>query len=124
MALAESGRPCGPGNVLPLPEAFVDIDKKGDMPQFLPDSERASKALRVWTRTPIEHIYFAHAPKGTYTVYAHCYSWREPDNRPLPCTVQVRSQGRVISRLNGTLGPASFVIEGVHPLQVCQFQIR
>ena len=77
----DAGQYPGPGDVLPVPDVLVDLDEK--LPQdlrglaTLPRSD--GKAPSRFTRRPVEHIYFARAPKGTYTVYAHCYSWREPN---------------------------------------------
>ncbi len=125
-ALVEAGRPCGAANVLPLPDFMVDMDKTLKMPEGYPDLNslpNGNKARSRYTRTPIEHIYFQQAPHGVYTVYARCYSWREPNRQPLPFTIQVRSHGKVLLTKTATLGPASFVIDGIAPAQVCQFMI-
>jgi hypothetical protein len=123
-----AGQKPGAENVLPVPDALFDLDRQTGLPAglrellTLPGSD--GKAPSRFTRTPVEHIFFARAPKGTYTVYAHCYSWREPNSNPLPFTVQVRSHGRVFHETSGTLGPASFVTHDTTPTQVCQFVIR
>lgn len=82
------------------------------------------KAPPVFSKKPIEHIYFAKAPRGTYTVFAHCYNWREHSRSPLPFTIQVRSKGRVFYETSGTLGPESFIANHVLPVQVCQFAVQ
>ncbi len=120
--IAAGERP-GAENLLPVPEFLVDMDKQVGLPGLtLPES--GEKAPSRFTRTPVEHIYFTHAPKGFYTVYAHCYSWRESGAAPLPYTIQVRSRGQVFHQTSGTIGPASFVADGVAPLEVCRFQAR
>ncbi len=78
----------------------------------------------VFSKKPIEHIYFAKAPRGTYTVFAHCYNWREHSRSPLPFTIQVRYKGQVFYETSGTLGPESFIANHVLPVQVCQFAVR
>jgi len=117
----------GAQNVLPVPEVLVDLDKKlgtpDGMPGFLvPGAD--GKAGSRFTRTPVEHTHFVRAPRGTYTVYVHCYSWREPNSTPLPYTVQVRSHGKLVHEQSGTIGPESFVSHNTTPTQVCQFVMR
>ena len=128
--LAMEGKNPGPANILPLPEILVDLSDKmdgyglpGDADGLrLPGSE--GKAPARYTRKPVEHIYFAHAPKGTYTVYAHCYMWREPNSTPLPFTVQIRSHGKVFHEISGVIGPASYITRDATPVRVCQFEMR
>jgi hypothetical protein len=82
------------------------------------------KAPPIFSGKPIEHIFFARAPRGTYAVYARCYNWREHSRSPLPFTVQVRSKGKVFYETSGTIGPASFVMNHIEPTQVCEFVVR
>lgn len=123
-----AGQPPGQENVEPAPDILVDLDKRVGLPGGLPDlpgfGASGEHAPGRFTRTPVEHIYFARAPRGTYTVYASCFSWREPDRRPLPFTIQVRSRDRVILQTTGVIGPASYVADGARPIQVCQFTAR
>ena len=124
---ATSGQRVDPGDVLPLPDFMVDLDDKmrqmGGMSGMLGGGSDGH-AMGRFSRTPVEHIQFARAPGGVYTVYAHCYSWREPNRTPLPFTVEVRSRGKVIYQTTGTLGPGSYIMNLTAPTQVCQFQIR
>jgi hypothetical protein len=125
---AAAGLNPGPENVLPLPEILVDLDQKAGLPADILGLDSLPgfdvKAPSRFTRTPVEHIYFAHAPQGVYTVYAHCYSWREPNTLPLPFTIQIRSHGRVFYTTSGTLGPANYITDNTAPTQVCQFRIQ
>lgn len=120
-----SGQPPGQENVEPVPDILVDLDKRVGLPGGLPDlpgfSGTGEHAPGKFTRSPVEHIYFARAPRGTYTVYASCFSWREPDRRPLPFTIQVRSRGRVCLQTTGAIGPASYCADGARPVEVCRF---
>ena len=114
----------GPENVTPLPEELVDLDTRMGLPHGIPGLNLLppeEKALTRFTRAPIEHIYFEHAPKGLYTVYAHCYSWREPNMNPLPCTVEVRSHGRLFYAATGTLGPGGRDKIGFPTRQITRF---
>jgi hypothetical protein len=125
---ATAGLKPGAENVIALPELFFDLDKKVGLPHDFPGFGDApggdGKAPSRFTRTPVEHVYFAHAPQGTYVVYAHCYSWRERNRYPLPFTVQLRSHGRVFYQTSGTLGPASYCADDTRPTQVCRFVMR
>jgi hypothetical protein len=115
----------GKENISELPELLVDLDKKVGLPAGMQGLNLPSDGVKApahWTRQPIEHIYFAAAPKGIYTVRAHCYSWREPDANPLPYTVEIRSHQKVVYRAAGTIGPASFAAEGAGPIEVCRFE--
>lgn len=121
----DAGQSPGPENVLPVPELLIDLEQKLGLPEgYAPLRSYEGKAAPRFTRKPVEHIYFAEAPKGTYTVNAGCYSWRESSSAPLPFTIQVRSRGVVIHQTSSTIGPASFVTHRLPPLQVCQFVIR
>jgi hypothetical protein len=121
------GQRVDPADVLTLPDFMVDLDEKmrqigGMSGMFGGGSD--GHAMGRFSRTPVEHIQFARAPGGIYTVYAHCYSWRENNRTPLPFTVEVRSRGKVIYQTTGTLGPDSYIMNLTTPTQVCQFQIR
>ena len=118
-----SGRQPRPEDVMPLPEEFVDLDSKlGLPPGSNPLEKMTTSGVPIrFTHHPVEHIYFEHAPKGKFTVYAHCYSWREPNMTPLPFTVQIRSKGRVVSETSGMAGPMSSISDGTSPIQVCEF---
>jgi hypothetical protein len=118
---AEAGENPGPENVLPLPEMMVDLGDKLGLKDTIPG---LSSGPSKFTHTPVEHIYFAHAPQGTYTVYANCYSWREPNQNPLPFTILIRSHGQVFYETAGTLGPANYITDNTQPTQVCQFVVR
>lgn len=137
---AEAGLPPGAQNITPLPDALVDLDEKvarlrersggSDLPGLFPDlrelermSGRAGRAPSHFTRHPVEHVYFTRAPRGPYRAYAACYSWREPDRSPLPFTIELRSRGKVFSRVTGTLGPASYAVDGVGPVEVSRFEV-
>ena len=125
--LSAEGRNPGIANVLPIPQMLVDSDDHSGISGLFRDSPLPAadgKAPARYTRKPVEHIYFAHAPKGIYTVYVHCYMWRESDEIPLPFTVQVRSNGKVFHQVTGTIGPASYITTDTAPIQVCQFEIR
>jgi hypothetical protein len=116
-----AGQIPGAENVIPVPDFMIDL------PEGIPELDWQGsdwKAPSRYTRAPVEHIYFARAPKGTYTVYASCFWWREPDRNPLPCTILVRSRGKVLYQVSGLLGPANYVADGARPIQVCQFVIR
>jgi hypothetical protein len=119
-----SGQIPGQETVREVPEFLFDLDKQAGLPQGFTLPGDQGKAATKFSHTPVEHIYFTHAPAGTYTVYAHCYSWRERSLTPLPCTVQVRTHGKVFHEVSGALGPASFVANGIAPIQACQFVIR
>jgi hypothetical protein len=142
---AEAGLPPGPENVLPLPEALVDLEQQlagseelarllrlsgggsglpGEGGGLLGSPGHGKKAPSRFTRRPVEHIFFARAPKGTYTVLAQCYSWREPAAAPLPFTVQVRTHGRVFHQATAALGPANYCANGLAPMRLCQFVVR
>ena len=117
----------GNENVMPLPEEFVDLDKKVGLPGGFPGSILPSDGVKApahWTRQPIEHIYFAQAPKGIYVIRAHCFSWREPNANPLPYTMEIRSHDKVVYRAVGTIGPRSYVGEGARPIEVYRFDNR
>ncbi|HTE17617.1 MAG TPA: hypothetical protein VK689_04455, partial [Armatimonadota bacterium] len=118
-----AGQIPGAENVLPIKEALVDLDEQfsalRDIPGFSARRGLEGQAPSRYTRTPVEHIYYAHAPKGTYTVYAHCYSWAESSAAPLTFTVQVRSRGQVVHEASGWLGPMSYVSHGTVPMQAC-----
>lgn len=116
------GRNPGPGNILPLTEFMVDLEQKMGLPEGM--SGLGSGMRSHFTHTPVEHIYFSQAPKGTYRIYARCYSWREPDQNPLTFTLLIRSRGKVFYQTVGTLGPASYVTDNLKPMQVCQFVLK
>ena len=126
--LADSGQNPGPSNVLPLPDFLVDLDEKMGMPgafdKMPPTTGLDGKAMPRFTRKPVEHVYFAKAPKGAYTVYAHCYSWREPNRTPLPFTIEVRSHGSVFYQTSGTIGPENYITDNTVPTVVCRFDMR
>ena len=130
--IAKSGGNPGPSNVLPLPEELVDLDTK-----LFPDNsstpfeklmqeslKNTSFMTSRFTRRPVEHIYFSKAPKGTYFVRTSCYSWREPNQDPLPCTLDVRSNGKVIHHLNGTMGPKNFITDNVKYIEAFKFEVK
>jgi hypothetical protein len=137
---AAVGLPPGAENITPLPEVLVDLDEEvarvrersrgPDLPGLFPDLRelstmpgRAGRARSHFTRHPVEHIYFTRAPRGIYTAYAACYSWREPTRNPLPFTMELRSKGRVFHRVTGVTGPTSYAAEGARPLEVSRFQL-
>ena len=123
---ANMGRSPGAENVEPVPEFLIDLDKRigSDLAGKLAPPGFGGQAAPRFTRTPVEHIYFARAPRGTYTVYAHCYSWRQSDLTPLTFTIQVRSRGQVVHEASGWLGPMSYVSHETVPMQACQFVVR
>ena len=120
----------GKENVTELPELLVDIadiNEKLGLPANSRGLNLPSDGIKApghWTRRPIEHTFFSQAPKGTYTVRAHCYSWRESNAQPLAYTVEIRSHGKVLYGTNGTIGPESFAAEGVSAVEVCRFENR
>ena len=122
---AHSGQVPGAETILPIPEFLIDLDERlggrGGLPLLgvMPGSE--GKAPSRFTRRPIEHIYFAKAPRGTYTVLAGCYCWRESDRNPLPFTIQVRSRGKALREMNGAIGPQCYAVDGARPIPVLQF---
>jgi hypothetical protein len=71
---------------------------------------------------------YSHSPTakifGEGIVYANCYSWREPNQNPLPFTILIRSHGQVFYETAGTLGPANYITDNTQPTQVCQFVVR
>jgi hypothetical protein len=121
-----SGQYPGQENVVELPEALVDMEEKlpAGLRALLEMSSSEGRIDSKFTRKPVEHIYFEAAPKGTYTVYAQAFSWRERSTQPLPITVQVRSRGKVMFEWSGAIGPANYCAHGTGPTQVCQFQIK
>lgn len=129
MQRARDGQIPGQENVIPLPEILIDPDKNAALPagvsHFLSNiPDGPGQFATRFTRTPIEHTYYENAPRGVYSVFAHCYSWREPNATPLPFTVEVRTHGRVFYRTTGAIGPRSFVADGAVPILVCQFRMR
>jgi hypothetical protein len=118
------GLPPGRENVISDKEIFVELqDRFGPLGDFgMTGSD--SRVPSLYTRTPVEHTCFAHAPRGIYTVYVHCFAWCEPNGAPLPYTIQVRSRGRVLFHGMGTIGPADFVENNAPPIQACRFAIR
>lgn len=119
-----SGRVPGAENVREVPDMLFDLDRQAGLPQgfTLPGDE--GKASTKFSRTPVEHIYFNHAPRGTYTVFVSCYSWRERFAGSMLCTVQVRSHGQVFHEVSGPIGPANWCANGAPPGQWCQFVMR
>ncbi len=118
------GQVPGGENTMALPEMLVDTDRSTGMPAGFPDLGLGGfpgRAPGHWTRQPIEHVFFARAPSGVYSVRVHCYSWREPDPTPLPFTVEIRSHGSIVSRKIGTIGPASFASDGAAPTEACRY---
>jgi hypothetical protein len=118
----------GRETILQLPEYLIDLNQKMGLPDLNLSSggsfSDGVKAPPHWTRQPIEHIYFARAPKGIYLVRVHCYSWREPDATSLPYTVEIRSHHQVVYRTVGTIGPTSYAADGAPPIDVCRFEQR
>jgi hypothetical protein len=117
-----SGQNPGPENVLPVPDLLIDLDKKLKRPDAFPGLEMPP-GLGHFTRTPVEHVYYARAPRGLYTVLVRCFYWREPDSTPLPFTVQIRSRGKVFYETSGARGPASYITADVVPTRVCEFSM-
>lgn len=117
-----AGQPPGADTLQPLPEFLVDLDEKlpGGFPKI---TESDRKAPAHFSRHPVEHIYYEHAPRGTYLVRVHCYSWRERSRTPLAYTVQARSHGKVFYERTSTLGPESYAVEGVPPITACQLRL-
>ncbi len=131
--IAEQGNNPGPGSVLPLDEALVDTDLKRSnldtAKQFEYDTDPFSIIRREllqgkFTRKPVEHIYFSNPPKGIYIAQVSCYSWREPDRNPLPCTLDVRSHGKVIHHVNGTMGPRNYIDNSVKFTEAFKFEVK
>jgi len=121
------GRSAGIENMDTLFYSLIEQGGGEQMRQSIADLQPLGsdgKAPPIFSCKPIEHIYFSRAPRGTYTVYAHCYNWREHSQSPLPFTVQVRSKGKIFYETSGTIGPASFVMNQTVPTQVCQFQVK
>ncbi len=122
-----AGQVVGEENVIPIKQLFADIDEKvgrsGGIPGVTRSSE-AGKATGRITRKPVEHVFFARAPKGIYTVSVSCYSWQEKNRDPLPYSVEIRSQGKIAHQVRGVIGPESFVSRKEPPVQVCQFMLR
>ena len=119
-----SGQIPGAENVREVPEMFFELDGQPGLPQGFTLPGADGKASTKFSRTPVEHIYFNHAPRGTYTVFVSCYSWRERFNGSMPCTVQIRSHGQVFHEVSGPVGPANYCANGARPGQWCQFQVR
>ena len=122
---ALEGKNPGIENVLPVP--LVDFGDQGGFPDGFGNTPLPSdggKAPSLYTHRPVEHIYFSQAPKGIYTVYAHCYMWREPTRSPLPFTIQVRSHGKVFHEYTGILRPGSYITTNAPPIKVCEFEVR
>lgn len=128
-----SGRAPGAQNVMQLPDFMVDLDKRfgssgldlggmGGLSGLLGGD--GSRPATSFTHSPVEHIYFAHADKGTYTVYVSVFSWREPTRNPLPYTVLVKSNGRVANSVSGGAGPVNFCSDGAGPVEVCKFEVK
>jgi hypothetical protein len=125
----QSGMPPGAESVIQLPEFMFQMDQQfgglgsfGGLEGLL--GGNGGKPPSRYTRTPIEHIHFEQAPKGIYTVYASCFSWREPGKMPLPFTVQVRSHGKVVQTITDTIGPSSYCADGTGSMEVCRLEVR
>ncbi len=88
-----------------------------------PGAKRVTVRMQ-YTLTPVEHVFYETAPRGVYTVYVHCYFWREATRDPLPYTLQIRSRGRVFRTVSGVIGPRCFVADRVDPTIVTQFEVR
>ena len=118
----------GPGSVVELPEFLVDLSDKLGSRDFMRGIEGLSgpegKAPSLYTRSPVEHIYFAHAPKGTYSVHVRCFWWREHNRNPLPFTIQVRSKGSVFHEVSGTIGPQNYIENNAKAVEVCRFELK
>lgn len=93
----------------------------GPEPQIGP--EEPNHAIQRVSETPVEHIYFEHAPKGMYSVLVDCYSWQGADMKPIPYTVLIRCHGQVVSRCYGVAGPANWIENGTPPVELARFAI-
>jgi hypothetical protein len=117
----------GADTIQPLPDFLVDMDDKmglpGEVAGLLAFPAHDGKAPTRFTRHPVEHTYYEHAPPGTYLVYVHCYSWREASRTPLAYIVQARHHGKVFYEQPGTLGPASYAVEGAAPVVACRLTL-
>lgn len=121
-ARADAGMNPGTENLLPLPTEQLDRPgQPGSGLLFSPGF--GDFAPSRFTRTPVERISFERAPQGSYTVYAHCYSWREADQQPIPYTVRVRTRNGEIQEIKGLLGPSNFAADGVAPSEVFTFVV-
>ncbi len=121
------GVPPGVENLEPILEFLIDIDKQSGPLSKLGKLSLGGfdgRAPSKYTRKPIEHIYYAHAPRGEYIVYTRCYSWREPTQQPLSFWIQVRSGGKVIKEVQSTIGPTNYVADGIEPTEVCRFSLQ
>lgn len=130
--IADSGGNPGPANIQPLPEYLVDIDTKLKSPDPTGPFEglidplsglAGSKILHKFTRKPVEHIYFSNPPKGVYSIHVSCYSWREPNQNPLPCVLDIRSHGIVMKHLNGTMGPANYIDNNLKYVEAYKYTV-
>ncbi len=112
-----------PADVLPLTETIVSNGG------FYPLGERKhafrdNEAVRsLYSHSPVEHIYFSNVPRGVYTVYAHCYLWREADKTLLPFTIQLRSRDGSLKELSGRMPPFDYVTHRTTPVEVCRFVV-
>jgi len=122
-----AGQIPGADTIQPLPEILVDMDRLAGLPEgtvSLPAMPGENgKAPTRFSRHPVEHTYYVHATRGMYAVYVHCYSWREASRAPLPFIVQARSHGKVFYEQPGTLGPASYAVDGAIPVLACRLNL-
>jgi hypothetical protein len=120
---AESGQVPGAETVLPLTPEHLDASRQLEP---LQEAMRrfggiANRAPSRFSAAPVEHIYYGRAPRGTYTVYVSCYSWRETGTAPLPFTIDVRSRGKTLFHGSSAIGPANFCANGAPPYAVYRF---
>jgi hypothetical protein len=122
-----AGQVPGADTIQPLPDFLVDAEGQSglsaELASLLTIPGEDGKAPTRFTRRPVEHTYFRQAAPGTYLVYVHCYSWREGSRAPLAYLVQARSHGKIFYEQPGTLGPASYAVDGATPVLACRLTL-
>jgi hypothetical protein len=123
--MAEREQPPGAAAVLPLTPAELEASRQmeGIQEMMRQAGMTGNRAPSRFSSTPVEHIFYTRAARGTYTVFVSCYSWREPNASPLPFTIDVRSHGRTLFHGTGSIGPRNWCADGAPPVAVYRFEM-
>lgn len=123
--MAEREQPPGAAAVLPLTPAELEASQQieGLQEMMRQYGMTGNRAPSRFSGTPVEHIFYTRAARGTYTVYVSCYSWRESGAAPLPFTIDVRSHGRTLFHGTGSIGPRNWCADGASPVAVYRFEL-
>jgi hypothetical protein len=123
--MAEREQPPGAGAVLPLTPEHMGASKQmeGIQEMMRQYGMTGNRAPSRFSTTPVEHIYYTRAARGTYTVFVSCYSWREPNAGPLAFTIDGRSHGKTLFHGSGSIGPRNWCADGAPPVAVYRFNM-